>query len=59
MPHEQYQCFHVCANHFSPDCFITEGQYKACFAKKLLLKKRICTNYSSSYCTSRRSECKV
>uniref|UniRef100_A0A8C1LJG1 THAP-type domain-containing protein n=1 Tax=Cyprinus carpio TaxID=7962 RepID=A0A8C1LJG1_CYPCA len=32
---DQRQCFHVCANHFSPDCFINE----AGFAKKLLLKK--------------------
>ncbi|XP_050950932.1 uncharacterized protein LOC127153734 [Labeo rohita] len=29
---------HVCANHFSPDCLINEGQYKAGFAKKLVLK---------------------
>jgi len=26
IPHEQYQCFHVCMNNFSPDCFINEGQ---------------------------------
>ncbi|XP_067292168.1 uncharacterized protein [Pseudorasbora parva] len=38
-PPDQRQCFHVCANHFSPDCFINAGQYKAGFAKKLLLKK--------------------
>ncbi|XP_058628472.1 uncharacterized protein LOC131538581 isoform X2 [Onychostoma macrolepis] len=39
MPPDQPKCIHVCANHFSPDCFINEGQYKAGFAKKLLLKK--------------------
>ncbi len=37
-PPDQPQFFHVCANHFSP-CFINEGQFKAGFAKKLLLKK--------------------
>ncbi|XDV25389.1 hypothetical protein PO909_029312 [Leuciscus waleckii] len=29
---------YVCANHFMPDCFVNEGQYKAGFAKKLILK---------------------
>ncbi len=38
-PPDQPQFFHFCANHFSPDCFINEGQFKAGFAKKLLLKK--------------------
>ncbi|XP_048037922.1 uncharacterized protein LOC125263095 [Megalobrama amblycephala] len=28
----------VCANHFTSDCFMNEGQYKAGFAKKLLIK---------------------
>ncbi|XP_051981457.1 uncharacterized protein LOC127642989 isoform X2 [Xyrauchen texanus] len=32
------KCVHVCANHFTPDCFVNEGQYKAGFAKKLFLK---------------------
>ncbi|KAG1928205.1 uncharacterized protein LOC120477297 [Pimephales promelas] len=40
IPSRQRQYYHVCANHFSPDCFINEGQYKAGFAKKLLLKKQ-------------------
>ena len=40
IPHDQRQCCgNVCVNHFSPDCFINEDQYKAGFAKKLLLKK--------------------
>jgi len=39
IPHDQRQYFLVCANHFSPDCFINEDQYKAGFAKKLRLKK--------------------
>ncbi len=30
--------FYVCANHFTPDCFVNEGQYKTGFAKKLFLK---------------------
>ena len=29
---------YVCANHFTLDCFVNEGQYKAGFAQKLLLK---------------------
>lgn len=29
---------YVCANHFTPDCFVNEGQYKAGFALKLLIK---------------------
>jgi len=29
IPRDQCQCFYICANHFSPDCFINEGQYKA------------------------------
>ncbi len=32
------KCDYVCANHFKPDCFVNEGQYKAGFAKKLFLK---------------------
>ncbi len=28
----------VCANHFRTDCFLSERQYKAGFAKKLKLK---------------------
>ncbi len=27
-----------CANHFTPDCFLNEGQFKAGFVKKLKLK---------------------
>ncbi len=27
-----------CANHFAPDCFLNEGQFKAGFVKKLKLK---------------------
>ncbi len=27
-----------CANHFAPDCFLNEGQFKANFVKKLKLK---------------------
>ncbi len=27
-----------CANHFTPDCFLNEGQFKAGFDKKLKLK---------------------
>ncbi len=27
-----------CANHFTPDCFLNEGQFKAGFVKKLRLK---------------------
>ncbi len=27
-----------CANHFIPDCFLNEGQFKAVFVKKLKLK---------------------
>ncbi len=27
-----------CANHFAPDCFLIEGQFKAGFVKKLKLK---------------------
>ncbi len=27
-----------CANHFTPDCFLNEGQFKASFVKKLKLK---------------------
>jgi len=38
IPHDQCQCFHVCANHFSP-ALKKKGQYKADFAKKLLLNK--------------------
>ncbi|XP_052409539.1 uncharacterized protein LOC127955926 isoform X2 [Carassius gibelio] len=38
VPPDLPKSVHVCANHFSPDCFINEGQYKAGFAKKLLLK---------------------
>ncbi len=29
-----------CANHFTPDCFLNEGQLKASFVKKLKLKDR-------------------
>lgn len=29
---------YVCANHFTSDCFVNEGQYKAGFALKLLIK---------------------
>nr|XP_055038817.1 uncharacterized protein LOC129426486 isoform X2 [Misgurnus anguillicaudatus] len=29
---------YACANHFTSSCFINEGQYKAGFAKKLILK---------------------
>lgn len=29
---------YVCAHHFTPDCFVNEGQYKAGFAKHLYLK---------------------
>ncbi len=29
---------YVCTNHFSPDCFVNEGQFKAGFVKKLKLK---------------------
>ncbi|XP_067299127.1 uncharacterized protein [Pseudorasbora parva] len=32
------KCVYVCSNHFTPDCFVNEGQYKAGFAKKLFLK---------------------
>ncbi|XP_065114778.1 uncharacterized protein [Paramisgurnus dabryanus] len=28
----------VCANHFTSDCFVNEGQYNAGFAKKLLIR---------------------
>ena len=28
----------VCAHHFTADCFLNEGQYKAGFAKKLKIK---------------------
>ncbi len=28
----------VCTNHFAPDCFLNEGQFKAGFVKKLKLK---------------------
>ncbi len=27
-----------CANHFTPDCFLNEGQFKASFVKTLKLK---------------------
>ncbi len=27
-----------CTNHFTPDCFLNEGQFKAGFVKKLKLK---------------------
>ncbi len=27
-----------CGNHFAPDCFLNEGQFKASFVKKLKLK---------------------
>ncbi len=27
-----------CANHFTPDCFLNEGQFKAGLVKKLKLK---------------------
>ncbi len=27
-----------CANHFTPDCFLNEGQFKAGFVNKLKLK---------------------
>ncbi len=27
-----------CANHFTPDCFLNKGQFKAGFVKKLKLK---------------------
>lgn len=29
---------YVCANHFTSDCFVNEGQYNAGFASKLLIK---------------------
>ncbi len=27
-----------CANHFTPDCFLNEGRFKAAFVKKFKLK---------------------
>ncbi len=27
-----------CTNHFTPDCFLNEGQFKVSFVKKLKLK---------------------
>ncbi len=32
------KCVYVCTNHFTPDCFLNEGQFKAGFVKKLKLK---------------------
>ncbi len=32
------KCMPGCANHFTPDCFLNEGQFKAGFVKKLKLK---------------------
>ncbi len=29
---------YVCTNHFSPECFLNEGQFKAGFVKKLKFK---------------------
>ncbi len=29
---------YVCANNFTPDCFLNEGQFKSGFVKKLKLK---------------------
>ncbi len=37
-PPDLPKCIYVCSNHFTPDCFANEGQYKAGFAKKLVLK---------------------
>ncbi|XP_016367233.1 uncharacterized protein LOC107707669 isoform X1 [Sinocyclocheilus rhinocerous] len=37
-PPDLPKCVYVCSNHFTPDCFANEGQYKAGFAKKLVLK---------------------
>ncbi|XP_053342866.1 uncharacterized protein LOC128513118 isoform X2 [Clarias gariepinus] len=38
VPADLPKTVNVCANHFSLDCFINAGQYKAGFATKLLLK---------------------
>ena len=39
IPHDQRQCFHVCANHFTHQTALQTRVSKAGFAKKLLLKK--------------------
>ncbi|XP_042598846.1 uncharacterized protein LOC109111146 isoform X2 [Cyprinus carpio] len=37
-PPDLPKCVYVCSNHFTSDCFANEGQYRAGFAKKLVLK---------------------
>ncbi|XP_058617212.1 uncharacterized protein LOC131530781 isoform X2 [Onychostoma macrolepis] len=37
-PPDLPKCVYVCSNHFTQDCFVNEGQYKAGFATKLILR---------------------
>ncbi|XP_026148995.1 uncharacterized protein LOC113122143 [Mastacembelus armatus] len=38
VPTDTPKILHACANHFSVDCFLNVGQYKAGFASRLILK---------------------
>nr|XP_055061721.1 piggyBac transposable element-derived protein 5-like isoform X4 [Misgurnus anguillicaudatus] len=39
IPRRTCKMFYVCAKHFTSDCFVNEGQYKAGFTSRLLLKQ--------------------
>ena len=59
IPHDQRQCFHVCANHFTRLLYKRGSVKLDPERKEAAPEKRIGTNYSCSCCTSRRTEVSV